>query len=113
MTNSRRKGATYEREVAQELRDHGLHARRGQQYSGANGDPDVVVQELGGYHLELKRRKKQFSAEDLYKAMDQATEDARTWQIPVVIHRTDGKKSLATMRLGDWIETAKKGADNE
>ena len=40
--NSRNKGAAGEREVAGILRGYGYKARRGQQYSGANGDADVV-----------------------------------------------------------------------
>lgn len=39
--NSRTKGAVGEREVASMLRGYGYKARRGQQYSGANGDADV------------------------------------------------------------------------
>jgi len=109
MTNSRRKGATYEREVASELRAAGLTARRGQQYSGANGDSDVICEELPGIHLELKRRKQYISAADLYSFMDQAKGDARPGQKAVVIHRIDGQKSLATMQLEEWIALAKEG----
>ena len=46
--NSRNKGAAGEREVAGILRGYGYKARRGQQYSGANGDADVVG--LPGIH---------------------------------------------------------------
>ena len=42
MTNGREKGARGERELARKLREYGYHSRRGQQYSGANGDADVV-----------------------------------------------------------------------
>lgn len=49
--NSRNKGAAGERELAGKLRDYGYDARRGQQYSGANGDADVVG--LPGIHLSL------------------------------------------------------------
>ena len=104
MTNSRRKGKEYELEIAWELREHGLHARRGQQYSGANGDPDVVCEELPEYHLELKRRGDRFSGSELYDAMRQAERDMTDGQVPVVIHRMDREGSLATMRLEDWIQ---------
>lgn len=107
MTNSRRKGADYEREVAAYFRAHGFKARRGQQYSGSNGDPDIVVSGLPGYHFELKRRGKQFSAADLYKAMLQAERDARPGETPAVIHRIDGEGSLITFRLRYWIEEVK------
>lgn len=108
MTNSRRKGAEYEREVARILRAHSLHARRGQQYSGANGDPDVVCLELDDVHLELKRRKKYISAADMYGFMEQATRDALDGQMPVVVHRVDFEKSLVTMRLDDFIQLVRR-----
>ena len=115
MANSRRKGKTYELEVAAILRLHHLDARRGQQYSGANGDPDVVCEALGRYHLECKRRAKQISAADMYKFMEQADRDKRPGQVPVVVHRIDQEGSLVTMRIDDWIDMAKKaeGVDDE
>lgn len=111
MTNSRRKGADYEREIATMFRAQGLNARRGQQYSGANGDPDVIVEDLPGYHLELKRRARTISATEMYKYMGQSADDAREDEVPVVIHRIDGEKSLVTMRLEDWIRMAKKARE--
>ncbi|KAK9680679.1 hypothetical protein QE152_g38968 [Popillia japonica] len=51
--NSRAKGAKGERELSSKLRDYGYEARRGQQFSGANGDADVVG--LPGIHIECKR----------------------------------------------------------
>lgn len=104
MTNSRRKGAEYEREIAAELRAAGLSARRGQQYSGANGDPDVVVEDLPGYHLELKRRANRISVQDLHRFLAQADDDRNEEEIPVIIHRIDREESLVTMRLSDWIQ---------
>lgn len=51
MKNSRNKGARYERELARAFRAEGYEqARRGQQYSGANGDADVVG--LPGIHKD-------------------------------------------------------------
>ena len=108
MTNSRRKGKGYELEVAAILRLHGLEARRGQQYSGANGDPDVVCPALDKYHLECKRREKRISASDMYEFLAQADRDRRTSQVPVIVHRIDREENLVTMRLDDWVEMAKK-----
>ncbi len=71
MTNSRAKGAAGERELAKILREHGYDTRRGQQYSGANGDADVVG--LPGIHIECKR----VQALNLTKAMEQAERDAQ------------------------------------
>lgn len=100
MTNSRRKGAEGEREIAKILRGYGYDARRGQQYSGANGDADVVG--LPGVHIEVKR----VEALNIDKAMEQAERDARG-EIPAVFHRKNGKEWKATVRLEDFIKLYK------
>ena len=97
MTNSRQKGARGERELAKELRDWGYETRRGQQYSGAAGDADVVG--LPNIHIECKRVEKL----NLEKAMYQSVNDARENEIPVVMHRKDRHCWLITMRLDDWM----------
>ena len=100
--NSRAKGAAGERELAHILRDYGYtDARRGQQFSGANGDPDVVG--LPGIHIECKRVQKL----NLYKAMKQSIHDAKKGEAPAVFHRRDREQWLVTMRLTDWIELYK------
>lgn len=101
MINSRNKGAFAEREVAGILREHGYDARRGVQYSGANGDADVVG--LPGVHLEVKRRERL----DLYDSMDQAKRDAREGEIPVVLHRRNHKKWVAIMELENFLQMYK------
>lgn len=72
--------------------------RRGQQYSGANGDADVVG--LPGIHIECKRVEKL----NLYDALAQAVSDARAEEKPAVMHRKNNHEWLVTMRLSDWIE---------
>lgn len=94
---SRDKGKRGELELANLLRLHGYDARRGQQFSGANGDPDVVG--LPGIHIEVKRVEKL----NLYQAMEQATNDAREDEAPAVFHRRNGKYWLVTMELEDWL----------
>ena len=89
MTNSRRKGKDGELELARILRDYGFDARRGQQYSGANGDADVVG--LPGIHIEVKRYEV-MQPGDLYKADKQAMRDADSSELPVVFYREDRKK---------------------
>lgn len=98
MTNSRRKGAAGERELAKILKGYGYDARRGQQYSGANGDADVVG--LPGVHIECKR----VEALNIDKAMEQAVSDARDGEIPAVFHRRNGKGWKVTLRLEDFIQ---------
>ena len=95
--NSRAKGARGERELASILKDNGYDARRGQQYSGANGDADVVG--LPGIHIECKR----VEHLNLYDAMSQSKHDAKQGEVPTVMHRKDNCKWLVTMSLDDWI----------
>lgn len=98
MTDSRAKGARGERELAKKLREFGFHARRGQQYSGANGDADVIG--VPDIHIECKRVEKL----NINKAMRQSLNDARHGEKAVVMHKKNEEKWLVTMTLADWIE---------
>ena len=95
--NSRQKGARGERELALTLREYGYEARRGQQFSGKNGDPDVIA--LPNIHIECKR----VEHLNIQDAMDQSRRDARDGEIPVVMHRKNHTKWLVTMDLETWI----------
>lgn len=96
--NSREKGKRGERELARVLRSYGFEARRGQQYSGANGDPDVLG--LPGIHIECKRVERL----NIMDAMIQAKGDAMEGELPTVFHRRNHEEWLVTMRLKDWIQ---------
>ena len=96
--NSRRKGKSGELELARILREYGYDCRRGVQYSGANGDADVVG--LPGIHIECKRVER-LNLED---AMAQSRRDAREGEIPVVMHRKTRCPWLVTTTLEDWIK---------
>ena len=98
MTNSRRKGAAGERDLANILKGYAYDARRGQQYSRANGDADVVG--LPGVHIECKR----VEALNIDKAMEQAVSDAREGEIPAVFHRKNGKGWKVTLRLEEFMQ---------
>lgn len=95
--NSRQKGKRGELELAKILREFGYEARRGQQYSGANGDADVMG--LPGIHIESKRVENL----NIYAAIEQSKADAGESKTPVVMHRKNGKGWLVTMELEDWI----------
>lgn len=95
--NSRQKGAKGERELAKILKEYGYNCRRGQQYSGLEGE-DVVG--LDYIHIECKRVEKL----DLYGAMDQSKRDRKQGQLPAVFHRKNNRKWLVTMELDDWIK---------
>lgn len=96
--NSRRKGTDGERELAQVLREYGFSSRRGQQYSGANGDADVVG--LPGVHIECKRVEKL----NISEAVRQSQRDAKEGELPAVFHRKNRGKWLVTMPLDDWLK---------
>ena len=99
--NSRQKGARGERELAELLRSYGYEARRGQQYSGANGDADVTG--VDGFHIECKRVEQL----NIYKAMEQSERDAREGEIPIVCHRKDRKGWLVTIKFDDFMGVIK------
>ena len=95
--NSRDKGKRGELELAKVLRDLGYDTRRGQQYNGADGSPDVVG--LQGIHIECKRVEKL----NVEEALRQAERDARPGEVAVVMHRANNQKWKATLRLEDLM----------
>ena len=101
MVNSRAKGARAERELANKLKEYGYECRRGQQYSGANGDADVVG--LDGIHIECKAVERL----NIHDAMKQSKDDAREGEIPVVMHKKNHKPWLVTMELNDFMAVYK------
>lgn len=96
--NSRRKGKEGELSLARKLREYGYPCRRSVQYSGANGDADVVG--LPGIHIECKRVERL----NLTEAMKQARRDALPGEFPVVFHRRNDEPWMVTMPLESWIE---------
>ena len=105
MTNSREKGARGERELARVLRQYGYNSRRGQQYSGANGDADVVG--LPGIHIECKRVERL----NIHDSMNQAKRDRRENEIPAVFHRKNNCEWLVTLTLDDFIKIYREWED--
>lgn len=98
--NSRAKGKAGELELAQLLRNQGhLNARRGQQFSGINGDADIVG--VSGIHIECKR------CEHVYDEqwLKQSERDARKGELPVVIYRRSREQWKVILRqdLADII----------
>ena len=93
---SRNKGKVGERELAHELtRVLGVFARRGVQFQGGPGSPDVVA-DLPDIHIECKRTER-FR---LYEALEQAVTDAGN-KVPVVLHRQNRQPWVAVIRLDD------------
>lgn len=106
--NSRQKGKVGERQLRDVFREAGfLKCRRGQQFSGEQGNPDVVIPEIPSVHLEAKYC--QNTA--LYDWMSQAVNDSdastlkdRKTKIPIVCHRKKHSEWLAILRLPDLIQ---------
>lgn len=96
--NSRDKGKRGELEAAHILKEYGYDARRGQQFSGLQGDADVVG--LPGIHLEIKRVEKL----NIDNAVAQSIRDARDGEIPIVMHRKNRAAWLVTMPFPEWMK---------
>lgn len=95
---SRRKGATWEREIAARLRSIFPDARRGfQSRFGGKEQADVIVP---FFHIEAKCG----ARPNIAAAMEQATRDAAPTLWPTVISKRDREDPLVTMRLDDWLE---------
>lgn len=102
--NSKRKGKVGELQVANYLKEHGLTARRGQQYSGSPDSPDVICDEWQNIHIEVKRDEKL----NIENAMQQSTKDSGDDKIPIVIHRKNRENWKVTMWLDDFITMVNK-----
>ena len=97
MVNSRQKGKRGELELAHELEKWGYKTRRGQQYSGATGEADVIG--IPGLHIECKRVEQL----NLDKALEQSESDARIGEYAVVMHRRNREKWKVTMSLETFM----------
>jgi len=95
--NSRQKGARGEREFRDYLRERGIEARRGQQFSGSPDSPDVVSG-LTNVHWEVKRVERL----EIYKAVEQAVTDAGD-RLPVVAFKSNRQAWLAILPMDQLI----------
>lgn len=97
--NSKAKGARFERSLASHLKAYGYDCRRGQQFSAANGDADVVG--LPGIWIEAKHQERM----QLYDWMAQARRDAsKSGNLPAVFHKKNNCNILVTMEFDDWMQ---------
>lgn len=96
--NSKAKGKRGELELVKALSSYGYCVRRSVQYSGANGDADVVG--LPGIHIECKRVERL----NIQDAVDQAKRDKRDDEIPAVFHRKNNCEWLVTLTLDDFMK---------
>ena len=103
MTNSKQKGARFERLLASKFREYGYKdSRRTAQYCGNTGDASDVVG-LPFIHVEAKHQEKM----KLYDWIAQAKRDAAAGgknMLPAVFHKKNNAEILVTMELDDWIQ---------
>ena len=98
--HSRNKGAGYEREVVNELKDNGIAAER-VPLSGAmkgNYGGDIKIGPTLGYIGECKRKKKGFTS--IYNAFNQDNAD-------LLFCRDDGEKTFVSMRMETFVTMAR------
>lgn len=95
---SREKGKRGEREWARFCCENGYECRRTSQYCGNTGNASDVVG-LPGIHQEVKRTERF----DLYGALHQAQNDAKSGEIPIVAHRKNDHKWVVVMDADDWF----------
>lgn len=98
--NSKQKGKRGELELAHYLTDRGFPARRGQQYEGGSDSPDVIIDNLPQYNIEVKRVDKGVK---IYDWMDQAVRDSKGKKIPVVVHRKSHQPWVCILLIDDFL----------
>ena len=104
--NSKRKGNRGELELLHILESNGITAQRNDQmYVGGSDNPDIIayIGELP-FHVEVKRVERL----NLGAAMDQAIRDAGEGKTPCVVHRTNRRPWLVTLRLDDITSILKR-----
>jgi len=107
---SRRKGATYDREVRRWLEDHGFTTNKG---SVGLAVADVTIEEHPNLCIEVKNQAKQDLAGWVDQAVRQAAEASTlmSTKIGVVVHKRRGFTSVGnhyvTMRADDFIRLLK------
>ena len=97
--NSKSKGKRGELELVHWLKDRGIEAERGVQYSGSPGSPDIKAKGLEWLHFEVKRVEKL----NIDKAMAQAEMDAGGTKFPSVWHRKNHGEWMVTVLAEDFL----------
>ena len=98
--NSKSKGKRGELELVHWLKDHGIEAERGVQYSGSPGSPDIKAKGLEWLHFEVKRVEKL----NIDRAMAQAERDSGHLGTPSVWHRKNQGEWMVTLWAEDFLD---------
>lgn len=96
--NSCSKGKRVERKLAHWFHAKGLTARRSQQYAGnsADGDADVIVEELPSFHIESKGTTSAIVRKSMLDSWyKQVQKDVRAGKVPIIFHIANGKDPVA------------------
>lgn len=97
---SREKGKRGEREAAELLRRYGFQAKRSAQHKGnVEAEDGDLTHSMEGFHIEVKRTE----TLGLYDALDQAKADAAPGNMPVVMHRKNGRRWVVIVDAEDWL----------
>lgn len=104
---SRRKGATFEREIANDIRDDmGIKVTRNLDQARDGGN-DI---NLAPFRLECKR----YAKIAVYEWLRQAVASMREpYEVPVVIARADNEEAIAIMRWSDFKKLAREEITKE
>lgn len=102
---SRNKGKRGERQAAKELnRLLDADTRRGRQFQGGPGSPDVVG--LDGIHIEVKYDESTMG-KMLYRALQQSSEDCSENNIPIVVGRRNYHNWVLAVELENIVPLAR------
>ena len=101
-TNSRQKGAKFERKIAHMLREHGYEAERGCQHSGGKDSPDVK-HNMTRLHIEAKDTERL----NIWNALDQSKRDSGEDEIPVVMFKRNRSQVYVAMPFEEFMELFK------
>ena len=96
---SRDKGARFERQWRDSMREAGFPARRNPQAQGGRvAGADVVG--CGPFHVECKTGKRP----NVRAALAQACDDASTGMVPAAVCHWDRGETIVAMRAEDWLD---------
>lgn len=104
MVNSKQKGKRVELELVHWLEDHGIRARRTQQFNGAEGLSDIISADLPECHIECKGVKDAtLNRSKLLEWLEQVIRDCPADQpAPVLLCKSNGKAVVAALPLSVW-----------
>lgn len=96
---SRNKGARFERQVAQMLREYGYEAERGCQHAGGKDSPDVKTN-MPNIHIEAKA----VEHLNLWNAIAQSEHDAGEDEMPVVMFKRNRSGVYVTLSFENFMK---------